>query len=180
VIFSSKENKLFDSIKKLEPKKLAAKKKVRKKMKRAFQLLGLLLLPFLIFLLTCSNRPDPREEIKKLIATVDQSDTTALKEHLDIEWIANENLRGFSEKDKDELYPKIRQEILRDLTGEGSTRMSWKNSLVVIGKSEVKGDSATVEVTYVSKLSGIKNYTKMGLYFKDGKWKIYNLRVTGM
>jgi hypothetical protein len=31
VIFSSEENKLFDSIKKLEPKKLAAKKKVRKR-----------------------------------------------------------------------------------------------------------------------------------------------------
>ena len=149
-------------------------------MKRFFQLIGLSLLLFLIFLPACSNRPDPREEIKKLIATVDQSDTTALKEHLDLEWIANENLRGFSEKDKEELYPKIRQEILRDLTGDGPTRMSWNNSLVVIGKSKVKGDSATVEVTYLSKITGIKNYTRMGLYFKDGKWKIYSLRVTGM
>ena len=147
-------------------------------MKRIFQMIGLSLLLFIISLTSCSNKPDPREEVKKLMTAVDQSDTTALKEYLDLEWIANENLRGFSEKDKEELYPKIRQEILRDLTGEGSTRMSWKNSLVVIGKSEVKGDSATVEVTYVSKLSGIKNYTKMGLYFKDGKWKIYNLRVT--
>ncbi len=149
-------------------------------MKRLFQMIGLSLLLFVIFLISCSNKPDPREEVKKLMTAVDQSDTTALKEYLDLEWIANENLRGFSEKDKEELYPKIRQEILRDLTGDGSTRMSWKNSLVVIGKSEVKGDSAAVEVTYVSKLSGIKNYTKMGLYFKDGKWKIYNLRVTGM
>jgi hypothetical protein len=149
-------------------------------MKRFFQLIGLSLLLFLIFLPACSNRPDPREEIKKLIATVDQSDTTALKEHLDLEWIVNENLRGFSEKDKEELYPKIRQEILRDLTGDGPTRMSWNNSLVVIGKSKVKGDSATVEVTYLSKITGIKNYTRMGLYFKDGKWKIYSLRVTGM
>jgi ABC-type transporter MlaC component len=149
-------------------------------MKRLFQITGLSLLLFIISLTSCSNKPDPREEVKKLMTAVDQSDTTALKEYLDLEWIANENLRGFSEKDKEELYPKIRQEILRDLTGDGSTRMSWKNSLVVIGKSEVKGDSATVEVTYVSKLSGIKNYTKMGLYFKDGKWKISNLRVTGM
>ncbi|MCJ7498111.1 MAG: hypothetical protein MUO78_08270 [candidate division Zixibacteria bacterium] len=149
-------------------------------MKRLFQMIGLSLLLFIISLTSCSNKPDPREEVKKLMTAVDQSDTTALKEYLDLEWIANENLRGFSEKDKEELYPKIRQEILRDLTGDGPTRMSWKNSLVVIGKSEVKGDSATVEVTYVSKLSGIKNYTKMGLYFKDGKWKIYSLRVSGM
>jgi hypothetical protein len=149
-------------------------------MKRLFQLIGLSLLFFMISLTSCSNKPDPREEVKKLITAVDQSDTTALKEHLDLEWIANENLRGFSEKDKDELYPKIRQKILRDLSGDGPTRMSWNNSLVVIGKSKVKGDSASVEVTYVSKLSGIKNYTKMGLYFKDRKWKIYNLRVTGM
>ena len=149
-------------------------------MKRFFQLIGLSLLLFLIFLPACSNRPDPREEVKKLMTAVDQSDTTALKEYLDLEWIANENLRGFSEKDKEELYPKIRQEILRDLTGDGPTRMSWNNSLVVIGKSKVKGDSATVEVTYLSKITGIKNYTRMGLYFKDGKWKIYSLRVSGM
>jgi ABC-type transporter MlaC component len=133
-------------------------------MKRLFQMIGLSLLLFTISLTSCSNK----------------SDTTALKGYLDLEYIASEYLKGFSEKEKEELYPNIRQEILRDLTGDGSTRMSWKNSLVVIGKSEVKGDSATVEVTYVSKLSGIKNYTKMGLYFKDGKWKIYNLRVTGM
>jgi hypothetical protein len=149
-------------------------------MKRLFQMIGLSLLLFIISLTSCSNKPDPREEVKKLMTAVDQSDTTALKEYLDLEYIAGENLKGFPVKEKEELYPNIRQEILRDLTGDGSTRMNWKNSLVVIGKSKVKRDSAAVEVTYVSKITGIKNYTNMGLYFKDGKWKIYNLRVTGM
>jgi hypothetical protein len=146
-------------------------------MKRFYQLIGLSLLLFIISLFSCSNKPDPREEVKKLLTAVDQADTTALKEHLDLEYIASAYLKGFSEKEKEDLYPNIRQEILRDLTGDGPTRMSWKNSLVVIGKSKVKGDSATVEVTYISKISGIKNYTRMGLYFKDGKWKIYNLRL---
>jgi hypothetical protein len=51
---------------------------------------------------------------------------------------------------------------------------------VVIGKSEVIGDSATVEVTYIDKTNGIKDYTRMGLYFKDGKWKIYDLKLKDM
>jgi len=149
-------------------------------MKRFFKFIGLSILIFLISLPTCSKRPDPRKSVKKLITAVDQSDTTALKEYLDLDELLRERLEGFSEEVKEELIPKLRQGILEDLTGDGLTRMSWKNSLLVVGKSEVIGDSATVEVTFINKLSGTKDYTKMGLYFKDGKWKIYNLRVEEM
>jgi len=135
---------------------------------------------FLILLVTtwsCSNKPDPRENVKKLIAAVDQSDTTALKESLDLNWIVNQGLKVVSEKDSLASFLKKRQELLDDLTGNGATRISWNNSLVVIGKSEVIGDSATVEVTYIDKTNGIKDYTRMGLYFRDGKWKVYDLKL---
>ena len=129
---------------------------------------------------SCSNKPDPREDVKKLIAAVDQSDTTALKESLDLNWIVSQRLKGVLEKDSLASFLKKRQELLDDLTGNGATRVSWNNSLVVIGKSEVIGDSATVEVTYIDKTNGIKDYTRMGLYFKDGKWKIYDLKLKDM
>ena len=138
---------------------------------------------FLILFVTtwnCSNKPDPREDVKKLIAAVDQSDTTALKESLDLNWIVNQGLKVVSEKDSLASFLKKRQELLDDLTGNGATRISWNNSLVVIGKSEVIGDSATVEVTYIDKTNGIKDYTRMGLYFKDGKWKVYELKLKEM
>ena len=125
----------------------------------------------------CSNKPDPREDVKQLIAAVDQSDTTALKESLDLNWIVSQRLKGVPEKDSLASFLKKRQELLDDLTGNGATRVSWNNSLVVIGKSEVTGDSATVEVTYIDKTNGIKDYTKIGLYFKDGKWKVYDLKL---
>jgi hypothetical protein len=118
--------------------------------------------------------------VKQLIAAVDQSDTTALKESLDLNWIVNQRLKGVPEKDSLASFLKKRQELLDDLTGNGATRVSWNNSLVVIGKSEVVGDSATVEVTYIDKTNGIKDYTRMGLYFKDGKWKIYDLKLKEM
>ena len=129
---------------------------------------------------SCSKKPDPREDVKKLITAVDQSDTTALKQSLDLNWIVNQRLEGVPEKDRPELFSKKRQELLDDLTGNGATRTSWNNSLVVIGKSEVVGDSATVEVTYIDKTNGIKDYTRMGLYFKDGKWKVYDLKLEEM
>lgn len=149
-------------------------------MNNLFRLIFLVFLIFLVTTWSCSNKPDPREDVKKLIAAVDQSDTTALKESLDLNWIVNKRLEGIPEKDRAELFSKKRQELLDDLTGNGATRTSWNNSLVVIGKSEVVGDSATVEVTYIDKTNGIKDYTKMGLYFKDGKWKIYDLKLRGM
>jgi hypothetical protein len=118
--------------------------------------------------------------VKKLIAAVDRSDTTALKESLDLNWIVSQRLKGVLEKDSLASFLRKRQELLDDLTGNGATRVSWNNSLVVIGKSEVIGDSATVEVTYIDKTNGIKDYTKMGLYFKEGKWKVYDMKLKDM
>ena len=139
--------------------------------------INLCLLMFFVAIWSCSNKPDPREDVKKLIAAVDQSDTTALKESLDLDWMVNQRLKVVPEKDSLTSFFKKRQELLEDLTGNGATRVSWNNSLVVIGKSEIVGDSATVEVTYIDKTNGIKDYTRMGLYFKDGKWKIYDLKL---
>lgn len=133
-----------------------------------------------VFTWNCSNKPDPREDVKQLIAAVDQSDTTALKESLDLNWIVNQGLKGVPEKDSLASFLKKRQELLDDLTDNGATRVSWNNSLVVIGKSEVAGDSATVEVTYIDKTNGIKDYTRMGLYFKEVKWKVYDLKLKEM
>ncbi|MDH4222301.1 MAG: hypothetical protein OEV55_02050 [candidate division Zixibacteria bacterium] len=125
----------------------------------------------------CSTRPDPRNTINKFITAVDQSDTTFLAEHLDFQALLEKSLEGFLEKDKEELFPQLRQQLLTSFTNDGLTRMHWKSNLIVVGKSEVAGDSATVEVTYLNKSSGTRDYTRIGLFFKDGKWKIYNLKL---
>ncbi len=146
-------------------------------MKRFIQLFSLSLLLLLILLPCCANRPDPRTTVKKFIEAVDQSDTTLINELLDFRALLKESLEGFSEKSKEELLPELRQNVLKDFSGEGITRMTWKNSLLVVGKSEVAGDSATVEVTYINKTSGTKDYTKIGLHLIDGKWKIFKLKL---
>jgi hypothetical protein len=149
-------------------------------MKTLIQIIVLSFLLFSIFIPSCAKRPDPRNTVKKFIEAVDQSDTTATGKLLDFRELLRGSLEGISEKEKEELFPELRQNILKDLSGEGITRMTWKNSLLVVGKSEVVGDSATVEVTYINKLSGTKNYTKMGLHFIGGKWKIYNFKLEEM
>ncbi len=94
-------------------------------MNNLFRLISLAFLIFLVATWSCSNKPDPREDVKKLIAAVDQSDTTALKESLDLNWIVNQRLLGVPEKDRTELFSRKRQELLDDLTGNGATRTSW-------------------------------------------------------
>jgi hypothetical protein len=146
-------------------------------MKRFIQFFVLSFLLFSILIPCCANRPDPRTTVKKFIDAVDQSDTSVIGELLDFRSLFRGSLEGFSEKSKEELIPELRQNVLKDFSGEGVTRMTWKNSLLVVGKSEVAGDSATVEVTYINKLSGTKDYSKMGLHFVDGKWKIFKLKL---
>ena len=51
--------------------------------------------------------------------------------------------------------------------------MKWENYKKVIANSKIEGDTAEVEVTFMHTKTGAYKYTKMKLYLKDGKWKIF-------
>jgi hypothetical protein len=68
-------------------------------------------------------------------------------------------------------------EILDDLTGEGQTKTRWFKLQRIIGATQLTGEVATVEVTFVDK-QGSKGYrTKFGLHVVNGKWKIYSFKT---
>jgi len=69
------------------------------------------------------------------------------------------------------------EKLLDDLTNDGLTKTKWFEMQRVIGKTEIKGDTAFVEVSFISKETNIQYYNKFGLHRKNEQWRIYSFRT---
>lgn len=67
--------------------------------------------------------------------------------------------------------------LLDDLTGAGLTKTKWFNMQRIIGKTEIRGDSAFVEVSFISNETKTQYYNKFGLHRKNDRWRIYSFRT---
>jgi hypothetical protein len=52
--------------------------------------------------------------------------------------------------------------------------LRWLERRLVVGQSEVQGDSAKVEVTSLDQVKGMQLYNKFGLVRQGGLWRIYS------
>lgn len=127
----------------------------------------------------CEDKgPDnPHDVVIQLFGAMERNERAALPYLLD--------LRELMEP-KDEDYALQRriprkffspEEILNDLTDSGLTKTRWFSMQRVIGDTQVIGDSAWVEVSFVDKDKGIQYYNKFGLHRKKDRWKIYSFRT---
>ncbi len=71
------------------------------------------------------------------------------------------------------------EDILDDLTEEGVTKTRWFSMQRVMGQSEIQGDTAFVEISFIDKQSNVQYYNKFGLHKVDGRWKIYSFKTIG-
>jgi len=69
------------------------------------------------------------------------------------------------------------QEILDDLINDGETKQRWFSFQRIVNKSQITGDVATVEVTFVDKDESKGYMTKFGLKRINGKWRIYTFQT---
>ncbi|MFQ5606734.1 MAG: hypothetical protein ACE5GA_02215, partial [Candidatus Zixiibacteriota bacterium] len=68
-------------------------------------------------------------------------------------------------------------DIIEDLVGQGRTKSVWFSMKRVVNTEEVVGDTAYVEVTFLSEKTGIKYYNKFGLRRFGEQWRIFSFRT---
>jgi len=136
-------------------------------------LFPLTLLSILMFLWQCSSEPSPREAVLDFLEAVHNSDTTTIMSVADLDKMAQEKLSNLPAEQKEKLIPVMRNNLLSNLVDNGATRIWWENALNVVAGEKIWKDTAEVEVTFIDQKSGIKHYTKMKLYFKDNRWRVY-------
>jgi hypothetical protein len=138
---------------------------------------GSLVLLWLFGACCARGRPDPKDTLKGMFAAMEGSDSLSLVAQIDLASAA-QSVRG----DLDSATatggrPDWGGLLLASLTGEGRLRKRWLENQIVLGESQVLGDSALVEVSFLDRLTRVQYYNKMRLVYRDGRWVVTSFRT---
>jgi hypothetical protein len=116
---------------------------------------------------------DPQQVVVKFMRAVEQDkradlahylDFPAFMGHRDTDPTMSDTIREFDNP----------EQILDDFSKGGLTYTRWMAMQRVVGKGEIMGDTALVEVSFVSKETGKQYYNKWGLRRYGNVWKIFS------
>jgi uncharacterized membrane protein YvbJ len=148
-------------------------KTLRASHKKRYILVIFVLIFLFIFSFFCSQRPDPRKIVIEFIKAVASSDSVAVLNYVDFDQLTKEKLSFLAPEEKEKVFNSTKNQLLNNVLRDGTTRVQWENYKKVIANSQIEADTAEVEVTFMHIKTGAYKYTKMKLYLKDGKWKIF-------
>lgn len=133
----------------------------------------------LLMLLSCSNSGtrSPRETVIRLFGAMERNEKAAILNLVDISALMEISGEDYALKSDNPRTFHNPEDILNDLTGDGLTKTRWFSLQRIIGKVEIVGDTAFVEVSFIDKEISKQYYNKFGLHKKDNNWKIYNFRT---
>jgi hypothetical protein len=118
----------------------------------------------------------PKEAVIGLFGAMDKDDRGAVFHLLDMSALMGKETEDYAlQSDEPRIFHNP-EEILDDLTGDGLTKKRWFAMQRVIGHTELFGDSATVEVSFIDKSTETQYFTKFGVRVVNGRWKIYSFR----
>jgi len=149
-----------------------------KKAPLSFCLLVAVFCILIILGLSCSTGDSPKDVVVHMFGAMDRNDIAALNDILDIPALMESDVEDYSlQADTPRVFHSP-EDLLNDLTGEGKTKRRWFSYQRVLGNTEIKGDTAFVEISFIDKAKSTQYYNKFGLH-KDinGRWKIYSFRT---
>lgn len=120
---------------------------------------------------------DPKGTVIAFFGAMEKNDQAALAHLLDLASLMRSGGQDYAVQTKNPRRFANPKEILDDLTGEGETKVAWFRHQRIIGDTELSGESATVEVTFVDKEASRGFRTKFGLHQVNGKWRIYSFKT---
>ena len=120
---------------------------------------------------------DPKGVVKSFFGAMEKNDKAALAHILDLGELmktVNDDYALQFDEPRSFYSP---EEILDDLTGEGLTKKRWFSYQRIINKTEILGETAIVEVTFMDKENSKAYLTNFGLHKVNEKWKIYTFKI---
>ncbi len=150
------------------------------KNKRLLMLLTVGILVGVLTLSGCSSSgklSDPKSVVITMFGAMEKDDKATLAHILDLAELMRNYQEDYAlQTDSPRVFTNPEQ-ILDDLTGNGLTKQRWFSLQRIINTSEVMGETATVEVTFIDKERSHAYRTKFGLHKVNGKWKIYSFKT---
>ncbi|MFQ5499498.1 MAG: hypothetical protein ACE5FH_07485 [Candidatus Zixiibacteriota bacterium] len=124
-----------------------------------------------------SGPADPKQTVIAMFGAMEKDDMATLAHLLDLTELMKDKGEDYALQTNQPRAFVNPQQILEDLTGDGLTKKRWFSYQRVINKTEMYGESASVEVTFVDKEASQGFMTRFGVHMVNGKWKIYSFKT---
>lgn len=130
-----------------------------------------------LLILSCSSGNQPKNTVMIFFGAMRSSDTLGIVNTVDLEKILAERKNELLSAGKTAQADSLNREKLIEELTVGNLNQLWLKNQIVVGKTEKKGDTALVEISFIDPNTGTQYYNKMALYRKDKNWKIFAFKV---
>jgi hypothetical protein len=129
----------------------------------------------------CSHdaRPNPKETITLMFEAMRNSDSVSLALNIDLP-VAAASIRNELPQVQDTSGGEIDwgAVVLSEMVGDGGLRKRWLDEhQIVLGRAEVTGDTALVEVSFLDRVTRVQYYNKMELVYRGDRWIVTRFRT---
>ncbi|HDS01496.1 MAG TPA: hypothetical protein ENO22_07525 [candidate division Zixibacteria bacterium] len=146
-------------------------------MKRALLIIAAAILALAIA--ACEKEPEARARstVLDFVKELRSEGTIELDNYLILNELVRENAENvYTYNDSLSVSENIEQ--FRELfEPNGRVRRLWTQKQIIVGESEVLGDTAYVEVSFIDREERRQFYNKMGLKRTDEGWKIFAFKL---
>jgi len=140
-----------------------------------------ILISFLFFLLisfvSCEKEPDARDSVLGFVKELRTSNEIDLEKYLIVNEVVRENAPNVYIYDSSLSISENIAIFSGMFAPEGKLRQLWTSKQIVVGESEVLGDTAYVEVSFIDRSTNKQYYNKMGLRRTDTGWIIFAFKL---
>lgn len=124
-----------------------------------------------------SQNESPKDVVIKFFGAMERNERAALPRYIDLVSIMKIRDEDYSLQNDNPRVFYNPDDILDDLVDSGLTKNRWFSMQRVIGNTDIVGDSAFVEVSFINKTTNTQYYNKFGLHKVDGSWKIFSFKT---
>ena len=144
---------------------------------KRISILMLTLAPVLLSGCGGQDLSEPREVVISLFGAMEKNDEAALTHLLDLPELMRNSQEDYALQVENARVFTNPEEVLADLTGDGETKRVWFAHQRIVSNARISGETALVDVTFVSKPASHGYRTTFGLHLKHGEWRIYSFRT---
>lgn len=144
----------------------------------------ILIVPWLVlFLSGCGSKVDtdqnPRRIVIKMLKAMEDNDREKLAYYLDFSTLLKPGNRDYALQMDSVRQFQTPDDILDDLSEDGLTYERWMAMQRIVANDSITpgGDTAFVEVSFISKETNKQYYNKWGLCKKNKIWKIFSFAI---
>ncbi len=130
-----------------------------------------------LIIMACESGPQPKDTVLGFINALRGDTQIELDNYLIVNELVRENAPNVYTYN-DSL--SVRENINRFselFAPDGKIRRLWTDKQIVVGETEVLGDTAYVEVSFIDRASSKQYYNKWGLRKTTEDWKIFAFKL---